>query len=96
MTTLGQAQRRARTELRAGWTLGTFYVAPWAYEDEHDYLVIVGAREHLVDDDDDYVDTDGLVTLVDKATGKLVQRQYLDDAERYDAMTPCGAPNPWE
>jgi len=67
---------------------GTLYVAPGGYEDAEGYLVIVGARELLVDGDQDYLTLDDRAVTVEKATGEVFELDALRDAPRLLAMTP--------
>lgn len=86
------ARALVRKELAPGWTLGTLYVAPWGYEDNFQYQLIAGARENLVDDNEDFLDTSGLVYLVDKDDGTIESVFYQENSEELDAMRPIGNP----
>lgn len=77
---------------------GTFMVAEWGFENATHYNVIVGFREFLVDDDDDYMQVGVATRLVNKETGVLTyEAPYLvalPIAAVLDAMTPVGS-SPW-
>ncbi|MBC7723341.1 MAG: hypothetical protein H7146_01130 [Burkholderiaceae bacterium] len=87
MITFDDAKRLADEALRDTWDgHGTFYVAPTGFEDAMEFNVIVGAREALVDGDARYVEVGGLLVVVDKETGAVSRRVYLDDRVRFDSM----------
>lgn len=75
-------------ELAPTWSLGTFTVLDDGREGEHDYLVVAGARESLVDDDPDYDLLDPPALFVSKTTGMLERAVLIDNLERIDAMRP--------
>jgi hypothetical protein len=90
MTTLKQARAIAKKHVAKRWLpeYGTLYVDKQAYEDEAAYFLIVGARELLVDEDNDYLMLDDRAITVEKITGEVVELDALGDAARLDAMTP--------
>lgn len=94
--TFDEARKAATTRYRDTWVgPGTFYVAPWGFEDALAYLVLVGAREDILEGDPDFIDTSGEVVLVDKLNGRVSTADYLDTMGRVRQMTPAGAVNPF-
>ena len=89
MTTFKQAMQIAKEHAAETWlpSDGTLYVDPEGYEDGTAYLVIIGARECLVDGDDNYLMLDDRALIVDKDTGELTELDALKDEQRLDAMT---------
>lgn len=75
-------------ELAPTWHVGTFTVMDEGREGEHDYLVVAGARESLVDDDPEYDLLDPPALFVSKATGVLERATLIDSLDRIDAMRP--------
>jgi hypothetical protein len=94
--TFPEALATVRDHLEPLWDpdAGTFYVAPWGYEDAQAYWVIWGAREWLVNEAQSYEPMDPALVLVDKATGRLTMTTYLREPDRLDAMTPVGEGHP--
>ena len=90
MVTLEQARRIARSHAAESWrpSHGTLHVDAEGFEDDYAYLVIVGARELLVDGDYDYLMLGGGVITVEKETGEVFVLDSLLDGGRIDAMTP--------
>ncbi|TFV76212.1 hypothetical protein E4P40_19085 [Blastococcus sp. CT_GayMR20] len=66
MVTFHQARAFVAAELAAEWPaqLGTFHVLARGYEDAEVFRVIVGAREHLIDGDADFVEFDAPTIIV--------------------------------
>lgn len=73
---------------------GTFYVAPWGWEDDNAYQVMAGAEEFLKDGRAEFAEYDQPVVLVRKRDGRIDRIPYLPNAERLDAMTPVGTGHP--
>lgn len=72
---------------RPRWTLpGTFTVLPTGYEDEAAWLVVVGAREWLVDGQADLMEWDAPAILVDKITGRIDRLTVIEHLPRLSAM----------
>lgn len=95
MITFDQAREIIQREVAPTWQgPGSWFLAPWGYEDARGYSMIYGAREGILQADADYADTSGMVALVDKLTGELELRPYFDVRERVRKMTPCGSPEP--
>ena len=90
MITFEEARERATASLAPSWNLGTFMVAEYGFEDADDFLLITGAREAILGDELAFIEFSGLVTIVNKETGDVDRLIYLDDLERYEAMTSCG------
>ena len=89
-TTFKQARKIAREYRAKTWQPheGTLYVAKEGYEDELGWLVVVGARELLVDDDERFMPNDDRVIVVDKATGEVTELNMIFDTQRLEAMRP--------
>lgn len=96
MTTWDEARALAETELRPQWRhdSGTFYVAPWGYQDAEVFQVIVGAREWLEGGQSAYADEDGPIVLVEKDTGTIILSSWFLEEERLKAMDPVGEGHP--
>lgn len=90
--TFDDARRIAEDTLRPTWPAdhGTFTVSPYGWEDATHWRVEAGAREYLVNGDDDFCPLDGPAYLVDKATGALTQLPILADGDRIRAMRRVG------
>lgn len=68
---------------------GTFYIDPEGYEDADGYLVVVGAREWLVDENPDFEDTSSVAYIVGKDDA-AVTMEYMtaETRQRIMAMSP--------
>jgi hypothetical protein len=90
MLTFAEARALVAAELAPGWPsrLGTFHVRPTGYEDDRAWLVVVGAREWLVDGDEDFVVFDAPAILVDKRTGRIERLVVIEHLDRLGAMQP--------
>lgn len=76
---------------------GTYYVAPWGWEDANACHVVAGAREWIVDGDSDLSfapPLDDSVILVNKRSGTVSRVSYSADRARIEAMTPVGTGHP--
>jgi hypothetical protein len=92
-TTFEQAREIVRSAYEPHWKpeMGELVTLPIGYEDEIHWWVVVGAREALVDGDNDFQMFDLPVSLVKKETGELELVPFLDgDLDKLDAMTPTG------
>lgn len=91
MMTFTEAREKVERLRGAQWIReeqrGVFYVLPTGAEDADAYMLTYGAEEWLVDDDLNYARVDSGGVLVLKKSGDLVNVQYLDDPDRFDAMT---------
>lgn len=70
---------------------GHFYVSDEGFQDKTHFWVVCGAEEWLVDEDQGFNEADADIALVDKQTGKLTISTYLNEPDRFDAMTPVSA-----
>lgn len=88
--TFAQARQRVQTRVAARWTaeLGTLVVLPTGYENATHWRVVVGAREALVDGNDDFRLMDQPAMLVSKQTGEIQELPVIPNFDRLDAMTP--------
>jgi len=101
-----EARRLADVALRPDWDprygetsdtpAGTFYVAPWGWEDAWAYQVVVGAQEYLEGGDILYAGTDDTVVLVTKASGKVRLESFLALEDRLESMARVGKGHPPE
>lgn len=91
-----EAREIVAARLRRRWhrEAGTFYVAPYGYEDADAFWVVYGAREYLVDENPLYLQTDPPLTLVSKTDGSITFVAYLDQMDRLEDMTPVGTGHP--
>lgn len=81
MISYREATEIVTKELEPKWEFGTFYVEPKGYENDEVFMVPYGAKEFLVDDDDEFMVTDSPVALVNKETGELNLVVYLDNED---------------
>lgn len=91
--TFEEARRIVFGALRPEWkrSQGTLVTLPAGYEDDTHWHVIAGARQWLVDRDDNFSIMDAPVLLVNKKTGTVERLSVLEDADRLRRMTPVGA-----
>ncbi|QDK01888.1 hypothetical protein SEA_VIBAKI_7 [Arthrobacter phage Vibaki] len=95
MTTTFEQARKIGYDLNApAWrdlgNPGEYMVADYGYEDAAAWLLVDGARELLEGGDYAFGVLDQPLTLVLKATGDVLQVQYLEAQDMIDAMTPVG------
>lgn len=85
-----KARKLARAHVAKAWQphMGTLYVEKRGYEDSLAWLVVVGARELLVDDNEAFLPLDDRVITVDKLTGEVVELNAIHDAQRLAGMRP--------
>jgi hypothetical protein len=90
MITFDEARRRVQIYLSSRWSdqLGALTTLPHGFEDATRWRVIAGAREALVDGDDDYQLMDAPALLVDKRTGAITELSVLDHLDQLDRMRP--------
>lgn len=75
-----QARESVRARFEPGWDLGTFCLDDRKIvENDEFYVFAVGAREALIDEDDDYMIYGG-ITIVYKEDGKIGSRASVDVA----------------
>ena len=82
MFTREEALKRSREELGKDWDArrGTFDVAI-ELEDEHDFVVIPGAREWLVEQKQEYASYDDTFYWFDKQNGLLRLGSQMDEGD---------------
>lgn len=94
MITFEQARAKVRALNEPTWEdqnmPGTYMVAEYGWEDADAFLVVDGAKECLVDGDDEYLVMDAPVMFVDKATGTVLEANALEVMDRFLDMTPIG------
>jgi hypothetical protein len=69
---------------------GTFYVAEYGWENDTFWSLAVGAREWLVDDDQDFATDDDRLFFVNKETGELTTPSAVDFLDQLVDFTPVG------
>jgi hypothetical protein len=94
MITFEEARDLVAADERDSWTLGTYMVATYGYEDDTHFLVVSGARESIVDGDINFAVFDQPATLVNKTSGAITRLSYLLNYERLSAMTIIGQGHP--
>lgn len=93
MITFERARQVALHRLGPSWDAdecGEYMVADYGYEDDDAWMLIDGGRRYIVDGDPNCALIGKPCTVIDKQTGKISFPSYLEDAERFDAMTPVG------
>lgn len=92
MIDFAEARRRVQIAVAAKWPddLGTLVTLPTGYEDAASWRVIAGAREALIDGNDDYQVMDMPALLVDKQTGAIQELPVVANFARLDRMIPTG------
>lgn len=93
MISFEEARHIAYRSLAKKWARdyrGTYMVAAYGFENEDVWVLIDGARESLIDAESGFEPVGRGVTLVDKASGRLFFRNYLEDMEWFNAMSKVG------
>jgi hypothetical protein len=93
MLSFEQAKAIAYDALAPTWVAGEcgeYTVADYGYEDETAWLLIDGGSKLVIDGDDSCQLIGRGSTFVDKTTGEVFFLTYLEDPDRFDAMTPVG------
>ena len=93
MITFEQARDRLLTELVMIWgeNKGTPYVSDQGLEDSDWYQIGFGAREYLVDGNDEFMLITNLVAFINKDTGIIESFMTPQVFDRLDKMTPVSA-----
>ena len=88
--TFAEARRIVEAEVRKDWRpqYGTLITTPEGFENETHWQVRVGAREWLVDRNEQFVWMDAPAYLVEKTTGKVEAIGILPNIKMLTAMTP--------
>lgn len=91
--TYDEAREAVTREIAPLWgdTRGTLYVAPSGFEDRLGYFVPWGAREWMVDGDENFILLNNAATFVDKVTGFVEITTLSTVLDRVDAMSPISA-----
>jgi hypothetical protein len=76
-----EARQIAELKLRPEWNLGTFHVFREGYDLEDEWVVIVGAEEWLVGNDQEFMEWDAPVRYVNKRTGAFREVPWADPDE---------------
>lgn len=69
---------------------GTFHVADYGWENQTYWSLAVGAREWLVDNDQDFATDDDRLFFVNKETGELTTPSAVDFLDLLVEFTPVG------
>lgn len=91
MISFEQARRIALDQVGPTWEpddCGEYTVAGYGYEDATAWRLVDGSRRDVIDGDDGCLLVGQGCTFVDKETGAVFFLNYLDDSDRFDAMTP--------
>jgi hypothetical protein len=76
-----EARQIAELKLRPEWNLGTFHVHREGYDVGDEWIVIVGAEEWLVGNDQEFMEWDAPVRYISKRTGALREVPWSDPDE---------------
>lgn len=92
MISLDDARAIVTAKLLPEWnaSLGTFYVADYAWENDQFYSLAVGAREYLIEGNEEFRQVDDTLYLVEKKTGRYVETLAYENLEFLDSLTPVG------
>jgi hypothetical protein len=88
-----EARQIAYRSLAKKWARdyrGTYMVAAYGFENDAVWVLIDGALESLVHGESEFEPVGRGSTLVDKASGRLFFRNYLEDMEWFNAMSKVG------
>lgn len=73
---------------------GDFVVAPYGWEDDDHFVVLVGAKQWLVNGNPNYSDPDDdRCILVNKNSGAVEEHDPQDIRDKLDKMTPISEDN---
>lgn len=93
MITFEMARQSALAQLGPTWEhddCGDYVAADYGYEDASAWLLIDGGHRLVVDGDLACEPIGRPSTLVDKTTGEVFFLSYLQDPDRFEAMTSVG------
>lgn len=93
MISFEQARRLALDRVGPTWEpghCGEYVVAAYGYEDATAWCLVEGGRRLVIDGDFGCEPVGRGCTLVDKQTGEVFFLTYLEDPDRFDAMTTVG------
>jgi hypothetical protein len=92
MISFDDARAIVASKLLPDWNpiQGEFYVAEYGWENDEFYSLAVGAREYLVDGDQDFSQIDDTVYLVEKKTGRYVETVGYENLDFLASLTPLG------
>jgi hypothetical protein len=90
MISFEQARDRLLTSLIPVWedTPGIPYVADHGLEDDDWFQIDFGAREYLVDGDEDFMIMNNMVAFINKDTGIIESYMTPEVFDRLDKMKP--------
>jgi len=91
MVTFEQARAIIEASLRPHWPTGygTLTTLPTGRQDATHWRVTAGAREYLIDGDDDYDLFDAPAYLVSKEDGSITRLVVIANLDRLDSMRPA-------
>lgn len=87
MITYNDAIQILTDSVAPGWDIGTFYVEPNGYENADSFMLPYGAKEWLVDDNEEFLLMDLDVAIVNKNTGALEFIDVLSNLDYIEAFT---------
>lgn len=88
LITFEEARTAVTTELAPTWNFGTLYVAPWGFESDLFFHVIVGPYEGMVLGHPAFADREGLSTIVDKVGARVIRVNTQANLLKLASMTP--------
>lgn len=91
MINFEEARLIVKLQIEPTWSSlkGTFHVADWGSENDQYFSVNVGAREFLVDNNEEFAEYSGVLHLVDKVTGLYLRGSFLD-FDQLESFVPIG------
>ena len=93
MITFERARQIALDTIGPTWVTdecGEYVVADYGFQDDRSWCLVDGGRRLVIDGDYSCQLVGRGSTLVDKNTGEVSSLNYLEDPERFDAMTEVG------
>lgn len=92
MITFAEARATVESVIGIDWTpeQGTFHVAEYGWENSEFWSLSAGAREYLVDNDQEFRTVDDRLFFVNKKTGELTTPSAVDFLDQLVEFTPVG------
>lgn len=93
MITFEQARQIALARIGPTWgedECGQYTVADYGYEDATAWVLVDGGARLVTDGDENCLLIGRGSTFVDKETGEVFSLAYLEDPDRFGALTPVG------
>jgi hypothetical protein len=91
MITFEEARLIVERSLHGSWSpqLGTLITLPVGSQNATHWRVVAGAREYLVEHDDDFNLMDAPAMLVSKRTGEVSRLVVISNLDLLGSMTPA-------